>query len=96
MESIHISGSEVDPDKFGIIGHRGAEDKQPFLTGFFKSSQKVNIRKTRAAERHKEKAMNVMSADEPAYRYTSKFDCILYIIELFKYISLSHASMGTP
>jgi hypothetical protein len=48
------------------------------LTGFFKSSQKVNIRKTRAAERHKERAMNVMSADEPAYRYASKSDYILY------------------
>lgn len=63
-------GSEVDPDKFGIVGQKGPENKQPFLTGFFKSSQKVNIRKTRAAERQKEKVMNEMSTDEePAQRY---------------------------
>ncbi|XP_052086249.1 bone morphogenetic protein 7-like [Mytilus californianus] len=65
-------GSEVDPDKFGIVGHRGAKNRQPFLTGFFKASQKVNLRKTRAAERYKRQAMQDMSADQPetpAYRY---------------------------
>lgn len=73
-------GSEVDPDKFGIVGHRGAKNRQPFLTGFFKASQKVNLRKTRAAERYKRQAMQDMSADEPetpAYRYASRF--LLYI-----------------
>ncbi|XP_077990735.1 bone morphogenetic protein 7-like [Glandiceps talaboti] len=46
-----VEGDPVDIHEVGIFGEGDAEDKQPFVVAFFKANQEAHIRKTRGAER---------------------------------------------
>lgn len=59
---------EVKPEKFGIVGRKGPENKQPFMVGYFRSTQELHVRKTRAAVRRKIKE-NVYANEEEQYSY---------------------------
>jgi hypothetical protein len=59
--------NDVDPRDAGLIGKKGAEDKQPFLVAFFKALQEVRVRHSRGAGRKKRKNLDTSTAmqDEP-------------------------------
>lgn len=49
----------IDPGKVGIIGHRGPDDKQAFLVGFFKMARgELNLRHRRSADQSENSTPN--------------------------------------
>ncbi|GAB6029055.1 hypothetical protein CHUAL_004841 [Chamberlinius hualienensis] len=50
---IHAIGQtkELQPKDVGLVGNKGAPDKQPFMVAFFKSAHDFHIRRTRNANR---------------------------------------------
>ncbi|XP_070534124.1 bone morphogenetic protein 7-like [Ptychodera flava] len=48
-----LGGGAVDIHEVGILGEEDDDDKQPFVVAFFKATKEVHIRKTRGANRRK-------------------------------------------
>ena len=49
----------IDPGKVGIVGHRGPDDKQAFLVGFFKMARgELNLRHRRSADQSENSTPN--------------------------------------
>ncbi|OWF38828.1 bone morphogenetic protein 7-like [Mizuhopecten yessoensis] len=62
---------DVKPEKFGIVGRKGPEYKQPFMVGYFRSTPELHVRKTRAAVRRRMKESAYANDDEEEqYSYT--------------------------
>ncbi|XP_033726914.1 bone morphogenetic protein 7-like [Pecten maximus] len=62
---------DVKPEKFGIVGRKGPEYKQPFMVGYFRSTPELHVRKTRAAVRRRMKEAAYSTDDEEEeYSYT--------------------------
>ncbi|XP_013385477.1 bone morphogenetic protein 7 isoform X2 [Lingula anatina] len=64
--SVHNEkGEDVHPWEAGIVGRKGADDKQAFLVSFFKTAQELHVRRTRAARAAKRKNLEISYPDEP-------------------------------
>ncbi|KAK3577613.1 hypothetical protein CHS0354_028600, partial [Potamilus streckersoni] len=44
-------GRDIDPEKFGIVGEDGPENKQPFMVGFFKMTNELYLRHRRSTQK---------------------------------------------
>lgn len=40
----------IEPTKFGIVGHRGPDEKQAFMVGFFKMTRAIHVRNRRSTD----------------------------------------------
>lgn len=58
---------ELHPRDIGLIGNKGPADRQPFMVAFFKASQELHVRRTRAANRKQRQEVSYNDHDYNIY-----------------------------
>ncbi|KAK3088611.1 hypothetical protein FSP39_021263 [Pinctada imbricata] len=65
-------GRDVPPGKFGIVGRKGPEEKQPFMVGFFSSTEELHVRRTRTAIRRRREEYSYREGAEKYFKPSRK------------------------
>ena len=80
VTTVLFPGIELECSQIGIIGHRGRKDRQAFLIGFFKSSDRLAVRSSeskrarRATDARRRTDVSFYDDDESWNPYTSHSD----------------------